>query len=464
MLACEVESQARRAFTLNNARVAQNDMRFPKDVRTVEGLPPHDILTGGFPCQPFSRAGAQPGLVGKKGALFLEVVRLLAQSRPPMFLLENVAGLLSLPGAAEASGRLPDEIQSALESAGPYTVRCSVIDSRRVLPQARRRCYIVGFLDAACAERFRWPSLPCLMRGAGDIIVATEARDAVHFRLKAAQWERRLERGACEHWLVDPLRPVATLTRSYRALPGRSSAARANKARAARGAPPPGAPLNGWNNLVAAAAAAEASPAAARSAGPSADSSATVASPLREAARPRFFTHRECARLMGFAESFNILREYDASGPASALFGNAVCPPIVAAVAACMLAARDGGADSAVANSEAPAKRRRVASGVAPSAASTSTSASHAAIGEWACPGARAALTLALEAVAPSARDALSRRIRVAADEVERGVGGHMDADAQTDVAAKAALVCFRYRDTGECAWGDTCRFAHAPV
>ena len=452
VLACEVESQARRAFALNNAYVAKDDERFPKDVRQVPVLPDHDILTGGFPCQPFSRAGAQPGLAGKKGSLFLEVVRLMKTSRPPMFLLENVAGLLSLPGAAGASGRLPEAIQSALEGAGPYTVRCRVIDSGRVLPQARRRCYIVGFLDAAAASRFRWPALPRLMRGAGDVLAGTEARDAVHFTLKAAQWEQRLERSAREHWLLDPSRPVSTLTRSYRALPGRSSAARANEARAVRSAPPRGAPLGGWNNLVAAAAPIAVPPAPCSAGGPAASVAAGV-----EASRPRFFTHRECARLMGFSESFRVLRENDASGPASALFGNAVCPPIIAAVAACMLAARDGGA---VADCpEAPAKRRRVVPGVASNAAPPA--ARSTAIGHWTCPGARAALTLVLDAVDPRARDALARRIRVAAEEVLRGVGGHFDADAQTDVAQKAPLVCFRYRDTGVCAWGDKCRFSH---
>lgn len=444
VLACELESQARRAFALNNPTVTA----FPRDVRAIAELPPHDLLTGGFPCQPFSRAGVQPGFAGKSGSLFLEIVRLLHQSRPPMFLLENVAGLLSLPGAGATSGSLPAPIATALADAG-YHVRYTLIDSARVLPQARRRCYIVGFRDAAAAERFKWPTLPRLGRGVGDVITvaddgeggaaalaAAAAAAATAFALSAAQWANRLERGHRARWYIDTARPAATLTRSYRSMPGRSSAMRANAARARRPAPSRSAPASGWNNLIPV----ELEPAEGGAAG----AAAVVAGEKGDDQRgARFFTHRECARLMGFAERFRVLREEDARGPASALFGNAVCPPIVAAVAACMLAAREDPA-------EEPATKRRRRECVAEDDVET--------IGAWTCPGARAALRLALDAVPPRSRDALASKMRDASDARRRGT----DDDAQEDAGSAPPLnVCFRFRDTGACAWGDTCRFAH---
>jgi len=71
---------------------------FP-DVTALPGawLPPHAVLTAGFPCQPFSRLGAQPGMGDrKKGALFLHVARLAAECKPPVVLLENVPGLVTI--------------------------------------------------------------------------------------------------------------------------------------------------------------------------------------------------------------------------------------------------------------------------------------------------------------------------------------------------------------------------------
>jgi hypothetical protein len=149
---------------------------------------------------------------------------------------------------------------------------------------------------------------------------------------------------------------------------------RANAARARRPAPSRSAPASGWTNLIPV----ELEPAEGGAAG----AAAVVAGEKGDDQRgARFFTHRECARLMGFAERFRVLREEDARGPASALFGTAVCPPIVAAVAACMLAAREDPA-------EEPATKRRRRECVAEDDVET--------IGAWTGPGARAALRLAL--------------------------------------------------------------------
>ena len=61
-------------------------------------IPDHDLLSAGFPCQSFSRAGPQAGLGAETGQLFFEVVRVLKHCRPKCFLLENVANLLTHDG------------------------------------------------------------------------------------------------------------------------------------------------------------------------------------------------------------------------------------------------------------------------------------------------------------------------------------------------------------------------------
>ncbi|MDI7047490.1 DNA (cytosine-5-)-methyltransferase, partial [Escherichia coli] len=70
----------------------------------AEEVPSHDVLLGGFPCQPFSIAGvSKKNALGRphgfecttQGTLFFDVARIIAAKRPAAFLLENVKNLLS---------------------------------------------------------------------------------------------------------------------------------------------------------------------------------------------------------------------------------------------------------------------------------------------------------------------------------------------------------------------------------
>ena len=95
-----------------------------------------DLLVGGFPCQPFSAMGEQPGLKCPKGTLFLEIVRLLQECRPRAFLLENVPGLLTMKDTFAA-------IVNALQKVG-YDVTYEVCNARGVTATNRKRLFLVG--------------------------------------------------------------------------------------------------------------------------------------------------------------------------------------------------------------------------------------------------------------------------------------------------------------------------------
>lgn len=114
------------------------------DIKEINHVPDHDILTAGFPCQDLSVGGKRAGLEGARSGLFWEVVRLLEGSRPAWFVLENVPGLLSSNG-----GRDMGAVVRSLGDLG-YSVAWRVLDARFFgVPQRRRRVFIVGHLGAA---------------------------------------------------------------------------------------------------------------------------------------------------------------------------------------------------------------------------------------------------------------------------------------------------------------------------
>lgn len=119
----------------------------------AKDIPEHDILLGGFPCQPFSHIGKREGFTHKtQGNLFFEIIRILNYHQPPMLLLENVPGLLTNDG-----GRTFEVIKSELDNAN-YDIFYKVLDAQDFgLPQVRKRILIVGFHKGLNIKRFEFP-------------------------------------------------------------------------------------------------------------------------------------------------------------------------------------------------------------------------------------------------------------------------------------------------------------------
>lgn len=104
-----------------------------------EEIPSHDLLCGGFPCQPFSNVGKKGGLNDPRGELIFEIVRILKAKQPKAFILENVKGLLSLQ-----KGKTFEIIKELLVESG-YDVYTDVLEAKNYgLPQIRKRLFFVG--------------------------------------------------------------------------------------------------------------------------------------------------------------------------------------------------------------------------------------------------------------------------------------------------------------------------------
>ncbi|HNK97427.1 MAG TPA: DNA (cytosine-5-)-methyltransferase, partial [Chitinophagales bacterium] len=127
-------------------------------------IPDHDILLGGFPCQPFSIAGvSKKNALGRahgfldetQGTLFFDIARIIKHKKPKAFLLENVKNLVS-----HDKGRTFKVITETLKELG-YSIHYKVLDGKYFVPQHRERIIIVGFRNAIFGqqERFEFPTM-----------------------------------------------------------------------------------------------------------------------------------------------------------------------------------------------------------------------------------------------------------------------------------------------------------------
>lgn len=105
----------------------------------ISEIPKHDILTGGFPCQPFSSAGKKLGVRDARGTLFEAIVATIRANKPKYFVLENVKRLLHME-----QGRHFSTILKALNNLG-YQVEWRIVNAANLgLAQNRERVIIIG--------------------------------------------------------------------------------------------------------------------------------------------------------------------------------------------------------------------------------------------------------------------------------------------------------------------------------
>ncbi len=154
----EWDSYARQTYQANfpDEHIINGDIT----VINAKNIPDHDVLLAGFPCQPFSIAGvSKKNSLGRvhgfadetQGTLFFDVARIIEARQPKAFLLENVKNLMS-----HDKGRTFHVIKRVLTEELGYHVHCKVIDGAHFVPQHRERIIIVGFREPVA---FDWHGL-----------------------------------------------------------------------------------------------------------------------------------------------------------------------------------------------------------------------------------------------------------------------------------------------------------------
>jgi len=137
----------------------------------AKDIPNHDILVGGFPCQPFSIAGvSSKKALGRKhgfedetqGTLFFDIVRIIGEKKPRAFLLENVKNL-----KGHDKGNTFRVIMKKLREELGYDVHYKIVDASSVVPQHRERIFIVGFRKPM---DFEFPKLADKRPKLGDVL------------------------------------------------------------------------------------------------------------------------------------------------------------------------------------------------------------------------------------------------------------------------------------------------------
>ena len=282
----EIDNAAKQTYESNFGEVPFGDiLEFTgtkiSDSELDKLIPKHNILAAGFPCQPFSLAGVSArNFLGQahgfsdegKGNLFFDIARIVAIKKPEVVFLENVKNFKSHDG-----GNTYLTVKSTMEDLG-YTFYSEIINAERLVPQSRRRFYMVCFKKEP--NDFYFPEFIEESKKLESIL---QKNVPAEYTISDKLWnghinrtKRNIERGTgFTANLADLTKPSKTLVARY----GK----------------------DGKECLI-----------------------------PQEGRNPRKLTPRECARLQGFPEEY-ILPSSNAASYKQ--FGNSVAVPVIEAIA-----------------------------------------------------------------------------------------------------------------------------------
>ena len=159
VFASELRDDLRTLYQLNFPELDEKYLQGDITLVNVNDIPSHDILCGGFPCQPFSQAGKRLGFRDEgRGDLFFKICEIIQHHRPRYIFLENVSNL-----KGHDNGDTWRVIKRELENLGYYVPEPEILSPHQFgIPQHRKRIYIVGLrqdlVDLQESKPFEFPS------------------------------------------------------------------------------------------------------------------------------------------------------------------------------------------------------------------------------------------------------------------------------------------------------------------
>lgn len=295
VFASEWDEKARQTYKINHGMEPEGDIReftsaHVSDAELDELIPDHDVLAAGFPCQPFSLAGVSSrnalgrahGLLDEaQGTLFYDIARVVDVKRPRVLFLENVSNIVR-----HDKGRTFETLQRIIEEHLGYKLKYQVINSETVVPQRRKRCFMIAFREGYDATNFEFPTFGGQSKALRTIL---EKNVDPKYTISDRSWEghqrrtrNNLARGVgFTAFEADLDRPSNTIVARYY--------------------------KDGKECLI-----------------------------PQDGKNPRLLTPRECARLQGFPDSF---KPHPTRSAAYKQFGNAVPVPVVQLVGKSILEA-----------------------------------------------------------------------------------------------------------------------------
>jgi DNA (cytosine-5)-methyltransferase 1 len=150
----------------------------------VEDIPSHDILTGGFPCQPFSIAGLQEGFKDERSNVFWKILSIIDHHHPKCVILENVKNLLS-----HDERKTFATIKENLENRG-YYISYKVLNTAEItgIPQHRERIYIVCLKSKKIFDKLSL-DFPKIEKKPVSHFLESSVPDKYYYTDKSSTWE-----------------------------------------------------------------------------------------------------------------------------------------------------------------------------------------------------------------------------------------------------------------------------------
>lgn len=151
---------------------AENFGELPEgDITKVneKDIPDHDILCAGFPCQAFSVSGKQKGFEDSRGTLFFDIARIIKAKKPKIIFMENVKNFV-----VHDNGRTLNIVKRIIDDLG-YTFYEKVLNATDFgIPQRRERVYMVCFRKDLNIKSFSYPKPFKLIHHLEDFLLKDE--------------------------------------------------------------------------------------------------------------------------------------------------------------------------------------------------------------------------------------------------------------------------------------------------